>query len=182
MKYVLTTLFALLLFSCIPLKIAPKIEDYKVVKGKRFQKKLPKQQTFIFTDPKKANEFYQFLDAKIGFDNLNLDYYLPININNNKFFLSYYEVERTTKTLNLLPILFDASRLSKGKKTYLDDFHTTENRKGTWYIAITIHNEESTDCLNTSYNKQDQVISYLKRLKEEYLSTSNYAETQMIKQ
>ena len=181
MKYLFTIATVLLLFSCIPLKVAPQISDYKITKGKRFQKQLPKQQTFIFNDPKKAQEFYKFLDAKIGFDNLNLDYYLPIIINDKNYSLSYYEIERTTKTLNLLPILFDASRQSKGKNTYLEDFHTLENRKGTWYIALTIHNEDSTDCLNDDFSNKKEVISYLKNLKNEYLATSNYMETKMMR-
>ena len=179
MKYFAIVFTLLILNSCVPIKIAPQIIDYKVANGKRFQKKLPKQQTFIFNDPKKANEFYQFLNAKIGFDNLKMDYYLPIDINHKKYFLSYYEVTRDTKTLNFIPILFDAAINGNGMDSQLENIYVTKNRKGIWYIAITIHNDKSSDCLTEEFEKSKEVIFYLKKLKDEYLETSNYTETRM---
>jgi len=32
--------------SCIPLRIAPTIEDYKITEGKKFKRSLPKQEMF----------------------------------------------------------------------------------------------------------------------------------------
>ena len=181
MKLFITFFILISLNSCVPIKIAPQIADYKVTKGKGFQKQLPKQQTFVFNDPKKSNEFYQFLDAKIGFDNLKMDYYLPITINTKKYFLSYYEVSRDTKTLNFVPILFDAAAQNKGIDPILEDSYVTKIRKGDWYIAITVHNDKSSDCLNTNFVNQKEVVQYLKNLKDEYLVTSNYTEIRMKK-
>ena len=179
MKYLILFFIGLFVFSCIPIKIIPRIEDYKITKGKKFQKQLPKQQTFIFEDSKKSNEFYKFLDAKIGFDNLKMDYYLPLKINNNKYFLSYYEVSRDSKTLNFIPILFDATIQTKGYKPLFEETYATKSRNGKWFIAITIHNDKSSDCLQDNFKNKQQVISYLKMLKDEYLETSNYTETRM---
>ena len=179
MKYLYVAFIAILFTSCIPVKVAPQIADFKVKKGKRFQKKLPKRQAFIFNDPKKANEFYKFIDAKIGFENQTLDYYLPVTINNKLYSFSYYEVSRTTKTINLLPMLIDSNRSSKGKEPLLEDLYTSENRKGTWYIAITIQNNSSTDCLSDNFKDKPEVVAYLKKLKDEYLSTYNYEALKM---
>ncbi len=181
MKHFSILFIAISLYACVPVKIAPKIKDYKITKGKKFHKQLPKQQTFIFNDPKKSNEFYKFLDAKVGFDHLKMDYYLPITINNNKYFLSYYEISRDTKTLNFVPILFDAAMKDKGIDLTLEDLYISNIRKGDWYIAVTIHNSKSSDCLNEDFENNKEIISYLKKLKNEYLVTSNYTETRMMR-
>jgi len=34
----------ILLTSCIPIRIAPKIQDYKTIKAKKFKRSLPKRQ------------------------------------------------------------------------------------------------------------------------------------------
>ena len=181
MKFLAFLFISFFVFSCVPVKIAPKIDDYKVVKGHKFHKQLPKQQTFIFSDPKKSNEFYQFLDAKIGFEQLKMNYYLPITVNNNKYFLSYYEVSRDTKTLNFVPILFDAAIQNEGIDPILEDAYVSKIRDGKWYIAITIHNDISSDCLSDDFSNNKEVIYYLKNLKDEYLATSNYRETRMMR-
>ena len=113
------------------------------------------------------------MDAKIGFDNINLDYYLPFSVNNRQYFLSYYEVSRETKTINLLPMLVDSNRESKGKDPLMEDYYSSRS-KGVWYIAITVHNAESSDCLSKDFKNKEEVTKYLKNLKDEYLATYNY--------
>lgn len=178
MKNIIFLLITISLYSCVPLKIAPQINDYKVVKGKRFQKQLPKLQTFIFNDPKESGEFYTFLEAKFQSKELEMEYYLPLTINNKDYNLSYYEVERNTKTLNLVPILVDASRSGNNKKPLMEDFYTTK-RTGIWYIAITINSSSNTDCLNDNYKYKQEVVNYLQKLKNEYIMTHNYLQTQL---
>ena len=59
---VITVFF--LFSSCVPVRIAPSIQDYKVMKGKRFKKGLSKRYFFIFEDPKEANQFYNYVNTK----------------------------------------------------------------------------------------------------------------------
>ncbi|NVN17085.1 hypothetical protein GUA46_01920 [Muricauda sp. HICW] len=75
MKRFLPSIFVLvLLSSCIPLRIAPNIKDYKLIQGKRFKKGLPKKSVFVFEDPKDANEFYEYINTKFQLD----DYYVDV--------------------------------------------------------------------------------------------------------
>ncbi len=64
MKQLATILFFLIFSSCIPLSIAPNIEDYKIKVAKKFKRKLPKDYAFIFEDTKEANEFYNYINLK----------------------------------------------------------------------------------------------------------------------
>ena len=134
MKYVTIILLVIFLNSCVPLSIVPKIEDFKVLKAKKFKRKLPNQYMFVFHDPKKVDEFYQFIDTKFGFDNQLLNGYVPFNINETNYFLAFYEIERETKTLNLAPVLIDVKRISK--EPLLEKFYTS--RTGKWYIVIKV--------------------------------------------
>ncbi len=175
MKYLQILLIITLFYSCIPLKVAPKIENYKITKAKKFKRNLPNQNAFVFKDPKDANEFYQYIEAKLGFENQTSENYNPFKINNKAYYLAFYEVERTTKTLNLVPIATDLA--VKSQDPLLENFYTS--RKGDWYIVITITSADSLDCLASNYKNKEKVISYLKTLKEDYLATNNYEETFM---
>jgi lipopolysaccharide export LptBFGC system permease protein LptF len=176
MKKILLLILVITFGSCIPLSVAPNIEDYKIMKGKKFKRKLPKKNTFVFNDPKKAGEFYQFLDAKYDLEKQFLDGVVSIDIENKNYILSFYEVEKKSKTLNLVPILVDAKRESKNKDPLLEDIYTSRSGE-IWYIAITMIDENNTDCLNSKYDNNNKVETYLVNLKNEYLSTNNYLET-----
>lgn len=77
MKRIITTLLCVLLVqSCIPLRVAPTIKDYKVTKGKRFKKGLPKKNVFVFEDPKDADEFYNYINTKFQLN----DYYVDVQV------------------------------------------------------------------------------------------------------
>ena len=175
MKYFISLLLIIFLSSCIPLRVAPQIEDYKIKKGKRFKRQLSKENIFIFKDPKNVNEFNKFIEAKFGFENESLEGFIPIKINGKEYFFNYFEVERKSKKLNLIPFLIDANRAAKGKHPVLEEMHTSRN--GHWYITITIANNNAKDCLKSEFIYQKEVITYLKKLKDEYLSTNNYTET-----
>lgn len=43
--------------SCLPIRITPHIENYRVTKEKEFKRSLPKREVFVFENPKAANEF-----------------------------------------------------------------------------------------------------------------------------
>jgi len=154
MKKIFLLLIPILVNSCIPVKIAPKIEGHKVVKAKKFKRQLPNKYAFIFEDPK------------------DVDFDVPINIDNKAYFLSFYETERESKMVNLLPIVVDAKRESNGNDPLLEDIHTS--RKGKWYIAITIMDNDGQNALHPDYNNRNMIINHLESLRTEYMSTANY--------
>lgn len=162
-------------FSCIPLSIAPKIETDKLVKGKRFKRNLPRNYGFVFKDSKDANEFYNFINAKYDLGFIDVESNVPFEIDENNYFLSFYEREKVTKTINLIPIAVDASLASKGNDPMLEDAHTS--RTGNWYLILIVTDVDMNDCLNPEYESHAKVMEYLRNLKEEYLTTQNYIET-----
>ena len=171
-------LFFLLLISicsCIPIKVAPHIDGDKIVKTKKFKKDLPPSYGYVFEDPKDADEFFEFMNMKFDLKYENVVSNVPIKINNTNFFLSFYERERVTKTINLLPIVVDAKLESEGKNTLMEDSHTS--RAGTWYLILTVYDVNMNDCLSPEYKDKEQITSYLRSLKNEYLRTHNYIES-----
>ena len=174
MKKLSCYLLILLAHSCIPYKIAPNIEGEKIIKAKKFKKNLPNFYGFIFEDPKNANEFYNFINAKYNLKHLNVDSNVPISINNETYYLSFFERERTTETINLIPFIIDADRNSKGKESLLEDFYAT--RTGFWYLVLTVTDTKIKDCLNPNHPQHGKIVNHLKKLKDEYFSTSNYME------
>ena len=161
-----------LAYSCIPLKIAPKIEDNKVMLAKKFKRKLPKDYAFIFEDPKDADEFYNYINIKFELNNNDVNYQVPFIVNNSTYYMTFHETEISTKTLNLVPIAIDAKRKSNGNNPILEDAHIS--RKGHWYLVLTIIDTEGNDCLKPSYKDRSALVNYLKELKKEYLTTVNY--------
>lgn len=174
MKKIGCCLIILLNHSCIPLKIAPNIEGEKIVYAKKFKKDLPNFHGYVFEDTKNANEFYNFINSKYDLKHTNVESNVPISINNKTYYLSFFERERTTKTLNLIPIAIDIDRNTKGKDPLLENLYTS--RLGYWYLILTVTDPEIKDCLNPSYPKHQEIVNHLKNLKTEYFSTSNYIE------
>ena len=172
--------FAVLCASCIPLRTAPKIADHKTITGKRFNKELPKKQLFVFEDPKDEGAFYDFVNISYGLEDYYVDVGVPFVVSQKAYYFSFYEVEKQSKALNLLPILMDVSlNAALGN----DDFEvytaTSENtisRKGNYYIAIEVYDDAGKDCLEETYLNNEQVLNYLRSLKERYLATENYHE------
>ena len=110
MKRIITTLLCVLLVqSCIPLRIAPTIKDYKVTKGKRFKKGLPKKNVFVFEDPKDADEFYNYINTRFQLNDYYVDVQVPFLIEDKTYYFSFYEVEIPTKTINLVPLMLDVA-------------------------------------------------------------------------
>lgn len=158
--------------SCIPMKIAPDIKGEKITNAKKFKKDLPNCYGFIFEDTKNAAEFYNFMNAKYDLNHTNVESNMPITINNKIYYLFFFERERTTKTVNLIPFAVDVALSAKVNNPVLESLYTTRN--GYWYIIISVRDAEHKDCLNPNYPEQQNVFLHLKKLKEEYFSTSNY--------
>lgn len=163
-----------LLYSCIPLRIAPSIDDYKITKGKKFKRGLPKREMFIFEDPKDANQFYNYVNIKFELGDEDVYDDVPFKINGQQYFFSFYEVEIPTKTINLIPLVIDGLLDSADMGPFLEDAHAS--RVGNWYIAIEAYTDFEQDCLQQNSLSREVVLKYLRTIKQEYLSTYNYNE------
>ena len=178
MKKSLIALFALFLIqSCIPLRVAPQIEHYKVSKGKKFKKGLPQREMFIFEDPKQAGEFYGYVNTKFKLDDIEVQDDVPFKLEGTQYFFSFYEVEIPDKHLNLFPAILNKATnelLQSEDEEYFTggDIERQEN----WYIAIEVYNDVEKDCLSTEALSRELVLNYLRGLREEYLATTNYNE------
>ncbi|WP_299440895.1 hypothetical protein [uncultured Aquimarina sp.] len=173
MKALLSITFFLLLFSsCIPTKIAPNIKEDKVMVAKKFKKGLPKRNSFIFEDPKNANEFYQYINNKFKLNDKDVEWNVPFIVNNTEYYLSFHEVERSTNTINLAPMVIDAALEQNDHTPILEELHTS--RSGKWYVVLTVNDEDFKDCLKENYAKRDEIVVFLRQLRKEYLSTSHY--------
>jgi hypothetical protein len=175
MRNLLFSVFSLFILSCIPIRIAPSIETDKLVIAKKFKRDLPANYGFVFEDPKDADEFYKFINATYDLGFIDVENNVPLTIDDKSYLLSFYERERVTKTINLIPLAIDASRESKGKNPILEEAHTS--RSGHWYLVLVVTDMEFNDCLNPNYLNHAKIIQYLRNLKEEYLTTHNYNET-----
>ncbi|WP_293298053.1 hypothetical protein [Allomuricauda sp.] len=174
-QHLLLALAVMFLHSCIPLRIAPTIKNYKITQGKKFKRGLPKKTVFVFEDPKDADEFYHYVNTKYQLYDYYVDVQVPFTINDQTFYFSFYEVEIPTKTINLVPLALDVA-LSRAADMdpMFEDAHAT--RIGNWYIAIEIFSATEEDCLSFDSVSREVVLSYLRDLKKEYLATDNYNE------
>ena len=172
MKFLKIFFISFLLFSCVPLSIAPKIEDDTIMVAKKFKKKLPNQNALIFEDPKDANEFYNYINIKYERNHLDVESNVPFIVDGQTLYFSFYEIGKTTKTLNLVPILIDSKLEKNDHSPLLSDIHTS--RTGKWYLLLTASDDEFKDCLNPNHPKYHQTLKFLKDLKKEYLNTTNY--------
>ena len=175
MKKVAVIIMVLLSYSCIPLQVAPNIETDTVKVAKKFKRDLPNSYGFIFEDPKEANEFYNFINTKYNRNHIDVEYNVPISIQEETYYLSFHEREKSTSTLNLVPIAIDAKLESDGQSTLMDNSHTT--RKGQWYLILTVYDDDLQDCLKPDYPEREAVLTHLRKLQNEYIRTSNYLES-----
>jgi len=172
MKFLYFTLAALLTVSCIPYKSAPSIEEDQVINGRKFKSGLPKAQTFIFEDNKDADEFYYYVNTKYDLNHQKVETDVPLKINGQYYYISFYEVEKTDETLNLVPLAIDASRNSKGRDPIMENSYVS--RKGKWYIALTVTDDMMSDCLDPKHKNYEEVLEYCKELRLEYHTTDDY--------
>lgn len=179
-KILLLAATGIVLNSCIPIRIAPSIKDYKVVKGKRFKRGLPKKTVFVFEDSKDADEFYNYVNTKFQLQDYYVDTQVPFTLNNEQFYFSFYEVEINDKAINLFPIVFDVAFSAALGNDEIEPILSEDAepvlRSGNWYIAIEVFSNAEKDCLREDSISRNVVLPYLRNLKQEYLSTHNYNE------
>ncbi|MGB5370617.1 MAG: hypothetical protein WBN18_09315 [Flavobacteriaceae bacterium] len=181
MRSVLAFLFLLQVAgSCIPLRTAPEIADYRVTRGKKFNRKLPQREMYIFKDTKEADAFYNYVDVKYDLNHQNVYEDVPFMLEGTQFFFSFYEVEITDKSLNLFPAMFDlfvGGALGWEEPILSDDWEVV-NRKGNWFVAIEVYNDFEKDCLSSTSLSRPLVLNYLTSLKDDYISHKNFLESQ----
>jgi hypothetical protein len=181
MRLVLTFLFVLQMAgSCIPLRTAPEIVDYKVTRGKKFNRKLPQREMYIFRDTKEADAFYNYVNMKYGLNHQNVFDDVPFVLEGTQFFFSFYEVEITDKSLILFPAMFDlfvGGALGWEEPILSDDWEVV-NRKGNWFVAIEVYNDFEKDCLSSTSLSKVSVLNYLTGLKDDYFSYRTILESQ----
>lgn len=181
MKRTLLLGISVLIFqSCIPVRIAPTIKDYKVTQGKKFKRVLSKRQMFIFEDPKDAGHFYDYVNTKFQLNHDNVYDDVPFAIDGGQYFFSFYEVEIPNKTLNLTPVMVHyAVNSALGSEDPLADYNGAGDivRRENWYIAMEVYSDLEKDCLADNALSKEAVLRYLSVLKKEYLATHNYNET-----
>ena len=153
-KHVISILLAITITACIPVSFAPDFhkKGYKVKEAQRFKRKLPEQQAFIFEDTKEADAFYDFINTKFELNDLDVDFEVPFRIEGELYYLSFYEVEKLTTAVDLFNITDELV-----------------HEVGTWYIVITVIDNDSKDVLKASHPKHQLIIQYLKDLRREYL-------------
>jgi len=156
-------------YSCIPLKIAPNINDYSVSSGTKFSKDLSKRSMFLFEDPKEAGEFYAFVNTRFQLNDINVYDDVPFVVDGKQYFFAFYEVKKKDKILNLFPAIIFAA-ISADDYEGGDEIMSTEN----WYVAIEVYSDFEKDCLEVNSLSREVVLQYLRALKREYLSTDNY--------
>lgn len=166
--------------SCIPVKVAPKIETYDIVLAKKFKRHLPKKYTYVFEDSKDAAEFYNYINTVYELNHVNVEDNVTFTIEGKPFYFSFYEVERITKTINPIPVLIDGALQDKGVDPMLQNSYTS--RIGYWYIAITVTDENLEDCLKPDYIYKSEIIKYLDNLRETYFISDDYKDTLLRKQ
>lgn len=171
MKLLLIGLLSLILTSCIPVKKAPLIQSYKVMVAKKFHRKLPKRFAFVFRDPKEANEFYHFIESRFESNFDNFQWNVPISVNGTMHNFTIYEVERSSTRVNLIPIFIDLALRSNEKETIFEDDYST--RSENWYFAITVSEDDFSDCLKSNDAHKLEVLEFLDFLRLSYLHGVN---------
>ncbi len=179
-KQLLVVILAIVVQSCIPLRIAPNIEDYKITKGKKFKRSLPKRQMFIFEDSKEAQEFYNYVNTKFQLDHIDVYDNVPFTILDKQYFFSFYEVEIVDKGINIAgPILAAVGNKMLQIGDEPSEIFNTDSktyRNGNYYIAVEVYSDAEKDCLAENSLSRNMVLEYLRQLKKKYLATHNYNE------
>ncbi|MEX0291610.1 MAG: hypothetical protein AB3N14_21080 [Flavobacteriaceae bacterium] len=163
----------LFICSCIPLKTAPRISDYRITTGNEFEKGLSDRTMFLFQDPKDAGEFYDFVNTRFQLNHENVYDDVPFLLNGDQYFFAFYEIEQEDKMLNLFPALLTMA-LDPDDGEYFEGDEISRN--GRWYLAIEVYSDAEKDCLEINSLSRAPVLEYLRSLKSEYLSTDNYDE------
>lgn len=163
----------LLLAGCFPVAIAPDLTNGEIINGKKFKKQLPDRQAYIFTDSKPADEFYYYLRAKYERQPDAVEDNVPVSINDEQFYVSFYETSKSTKTVNLINPLVNEV-LERNNISGVLNEETVRYAGDTYYIVLMVSDEEFNDGLSENHTSYSKIYEYVEKLQAEYLATNNY--------
>ena len=159
--------------SCLPLKIAPKVKTYKVVKTKRIVKGLSFRYGYLFFNPHSAEDFLHYVSDYIRQDK-SFPENQPFLLDDEVYFLSFYVPVKETQTLHLLPILGDELLESRGWPALFYPLYKTEKHKD--YVLITVHNAALEDGLDPNFKHRDRLIEALESWRKDYMNLPSSTE------
>ncbi len=59
--------------------------------AKKIKRNLPREYALISTDPKDADEFYNYINTKYELNHQNVEWNVPFMIDKENFFFSFYD-------------------------------------------------------------------------------------------
>ena len=160
--------------SCLPLSIAPDLEEGKTIRAKKFKRKLPNRHSYIFTDPKPADEFYYYINTKFDCQHTDVENNVPVEIGEKLYYFSFYETEKSTRVINLINPIVNRALDNKGITPILNEDNRARKVGTTWYIVLMVTDEDFNDALHPNYGKHSEIAAFAKAMQAEYLSMSNY--------
>ncbi|XLS29248.1 hypothetical protein ACJD0Z_00160 [Flavobacteriaceae bacterium M23B6Z8] len=151
-------LILLLSFSCVTIKKAPEIEDYKVLDGRQFQKRNFTDRTaFVFQNDLKMVDFRGFLADKYELSSFKSTARIPVEIDNISFELFVFTPEIKQQKINFIGAI-----INKNPEDVTIDEETYD------YVGISVSREDDLDCLSENSIYHNLVRRYLENLKDEY--------------
>lgn len=142
--------------SCIPVKLAPRIESYKILKGRQFEKGLPERNIFVFEDKQDVSAFYCFVDKKFELENKQVMDDVPFTVNSHQYFFSFYEVDKSSTTIQLMPFIL--SKITKSDAKEKPEMIQSDY----YYIGIEVYSDIENDCLDINALSRTPVLNYLR--------------------
>lgn len=173
MKKLLLILLAISTISCVPTRIAPRFEGYKVMKARKFKRKLPLETSFIFKDTKNEGEIYRYFNTKFQLNDLDVGLNTSFQLDNETYYITYHETDIEDKVLNVLGGVIDVALDKKGVGPVFDG-NGYVFRKGHWYILLTVYDDDIKNCLLDTHPKKKKILNYLENLRKEYLTIQDY--------
>jgi hypothetical protein len=152
--------FFFLFLSCGIARQRIEIPDYLIVQNGKETTGIKTLNAFIFENNLNNIPFHQYITSKFKSDNLEeRTRYISIGKDKFKlFFYDYDEFEKYFGTSNYLAINQETSANKQGNQSK--------------FIAISIINNQNEDCLKPDSLYQNIAISYLKKLKDDYLKNN----------
>ncbi|GAA4280082.1 hypothetical protein GCM10022260_05030 [Gaetbulibacter aestuarii] len=150
------------------MRVPPSIKNYEVKIAKKFKGDLPERYAFIFEDNYPEGFFYNFMDRRFERNGVNVNRFVPIEVDSSTYYMSFYEVKRIDKSVSLLNLFINGEM-----ETDVDAEDSDVSKEDYWYIAITVSDQMDQDVLNKSYKTQAKVVDYLRALQLSYQNSSN---------
>lgn len=94
-----------------------------------------------------------------------------LSLPERRIMVSFYETDKTSQTVNLIPILIDAKLENSDRDPILERLHASQ--QGAWYIVLMITAQNFDDALKPRYQYQEDVKEFARTLKEEYYQSKS---------